>query len=721
LIDPLSPGTILAQFNGSQLLDHYTYGVGLVSQVAASGSSAYYDFDAIDSTVGMTGASGRYVNRYTYGPFGQTTTITASLDNPFTYVGQWGVMNDGSGLLQMRARSYDPSTGQFVSDDPLGLAGGTVNVRSYVANSPVNYADPSGTSGQSQPNKYNPGNTTPYPYGPPRKNNPITIDCAGRQVLHYGSGDFFGFFDRGYVVDEEDSENYYFSGDNNQEYSQPKSQVPRGGDPPNASSGPGDPCCAPPLPGTLPPVPSSPVASGGTLNGLPFDPNALIGPAGYGTVGFIQPSSAWPYTVEFENDGSLAALGVTITEQLNPSLDWSMLQLGSFGFGSVRVNVPAGLTEYGTTIPYQNVDRSALNVQVALNFDVQTGFLTATFTSLDPITGQAPTALADGFLPPDDESGIGEGYIQYTVQAKSGLATGTTVSAQASVVFDTNAAIATNTAANTVDTTVPTSSVAALPAIESSPSFLVRWSGSDGKGSGIASYNVYVSNNGGAYVLWQSDTTKTSAIYAGQIGHTYRFYSVATSNIGLVQPTPATAQATTMVAPPLVTLTKVKEVANKQHQVTELLLTFSGAVNSKEAASTGTYRLATPGKGGSYTAKNAGIIKLKSAVYSAPNDTVALTTSKPVTVTKPVQILVYGTGPTGLKDTFGRQIDGADNGKAGSNAIAILAKNGVTIDAVLGSHTSRDPMPVAFAVDMLLERGELKRASATLSLGESPK
>ena len=33
-------------------------------------------------------------------------------------------MNDGSGTLAMGFREYDPATGQFLSNDPLGLAGG---------------------------------------------------------------------------------------------------------------------------------------------------------------------------------------------------------------------------------------------------------------------------------------------------------------------------------------------------------------------------------------------------------------------------------------------------------------------------------------------------------------------------------------------------------------------------------------------------------------------
>ncbi len=86
-----------------------------------------------------------------------------------------------------------------------------------------------------------------------------------------------------------------------------------------------------------------------------------------------------------------------------------------------------------------------------------------------------------------------------------------------------------------------------LPA-NSSPTFTVAWSGQDDAGgSGIASYNVYVSDNGASFVLWQSATSQTSAMYTGQVGHTYGFYSVAIDNVGHVQPTPTSAQATTTV------------------------------------------------------------------------------------------------------------------------------------------------------------------------------
>ena len=279
------------------------------------------------------------------------------------------------------------------------------------------------------------------------------------------------------------------------------------------------------------------------------DPNAIIGPAGYGAQGFIQPPAGpLSYAINFENDGTAATQVVTVTAQLDPDLNWSTFQFGSFGFGPIDVTVPAGLSEYQTTVRYENTDGSLLDVAVALEFNVQTGQLTATYTSLDPTTGQAPDGVFDGFLYPESQGVVNsEGFVQYTCQAKAGLANGVAINQAASVVFDTNAALVTSPAAlNTIDATVPTSSVAALAASEPA-TFTVQWSGQDTGGSGIASYDVYDAVNGGAYALWQTNTTATSALFTGQGGDTYTFYSVATSNVGAVQATPAAAQAKTTV------------------------------------------------------------------------------------------------------------------------------------------------------------------------------
>ena len=118
--------------------------------------------------------------------------------------------------------------------------------------------------------------------------------------------------------------------------------------------------------------------------------------------------------------------------------------------------------------------------------------------------------------------------------------------------------------------------VTALPATTPTPSFTVSWSGTDGAGPGIADYDVYVSDDGGPFTVWQSDTTATSATYTGQAGHTYAFYSVATDNLGLVQPTPIVAQATVEILAPMA-VTSIDSVSPdpRNTSVSTLDVTFS--------------------------------------------------------------------------------------------------------------------------------------------------
>ncbi len=49
-----------------------------------------------------------------------------------------------SGLQYNRARFYGPTIGRFISEDPIGFAGGDVNRYGYVGENPTNATDPSG-------------------------------------------------------------------------------------------------------------------------------------------------------------------------------------------------------------------------------------------------------------------------------------------------------------------------------------------------------------------------------------------------------------------------------------------------------------------------------------------------------------------------------------------------------------------------------------------------
>ncbi len=89
-----------------------------------------------------------------------------------------------------------------------------------------------------------------------------------------------------------------------------------------------------------------------------------------------------------------------------------------------------------------------------------------------------------------------------------------------------------------VDTTPPTSSVNPLPARGTSLSFPVSVTGSDGGNppSGIASFDIYVSINGGSWTLWTTvPAAGPTATYTGQSNTTYAFYSTATDNAGNTQ------------------------------------------------------------------------------------------------------------------------------------------------------------------------------------------
>jgi RHS repeat-associated protein len=96
--------------------------------------------DALGSVLALTNASGNMTTQYGYDPFGNTVTAGTANTNSSQYTGR---ENDGNGLYYYRARYYSPQFGRFVSQDPIGLAGG-INHYVYAGNSPTNFRDPFG-------------------------------------------------------------------------------------------------------------------------------------------------------------------------------------------------------------------------------------------------------------------------------------------------------------------------------------------------------------------------------------------------------------------------------------------------------------------------------------------------------------------------------------------------------------------------------------------------
>lgn len=77
---------------------------------------------------------------YAYSAYGEVATLGPDGGNDLQYA---GLRNDGAGLYHATYRYYDPVLKQWISDDPIGLRGGT-NLRSYVLGNPIGFSDPLG-------------------------------------------------------------------------------------------------------------------------------------------------------------------------------------------------------------------------------------------------------------------------------------------------------------------------------------------------------------------------------------------------------------------------------------------------------------------------------------------------------------------------------------------------------------------------------------------------
>jgi RHS repeat-associated protein len=98
-----------------------------------------YITDALGSTIALTDTSGNSNLQYSYDPYGGMNA-TGSTTNSYTYTGR---EFDGLGLYYYRARYYNPNTGRFLSEDPIGFDGG-INKYAYAGNDPIDYFDPFG-------------------------------------------------------------------------------------------------------------------------------------------------------------------------------------------------------------------------------------------------------------------------------------------------------------------------------------------------------------------------------------------------------------------------------------------------------------------------------------------------------------------------------------------------------------------------------------------------
>lgn len=282
-------------------------------------------------------------------------------------------------------------------------------------------------------------------------------------------------------------------------------------------------------------LPDSCIFSGHYVSVGSSDPNEIVGPAGFqrsslDSTRWLSPSQRLAYTIYFENDPLLASapaqkveIRLPIPQLMNPST----LAIGSFGFNNQEFTVEGARSSYQQRLDLRAA--SGLYVDVVAGLDLLRNEIVWVFQAIDTATGLPPTGLYQGFLPINNATHAGEGHVSFTIMPRTSQChTGDTLSAQASIVFDINPAIATNRWRNTFDAVPPASqlTVISLPGHDS-----ILFAGTDDAGGcGLRQYRLFRSENNGAYRLMGTFAATTTAPTAP--GIEYRYYCLAEDHVG---------------------------------------------------------------------------------------------------------------------------------------------------------------------------------------------
>jgi RHS repeat-associated protein len=123
LVDELNPTgylQVMDEVPGGAVQVRYTYGNMLVSQTrdaSTTPATSFYGYDAHQDVTFLTDATGTLTDTYVYDGWGKLVSATAGTPNTRLYEGQ--EVDPDLGLINLRARQYDPSMGRFLTIDPL--------------------------------------------------------------------------------------------------------------------------------------------------------------------------------------------------------------------------------------------------------------------------------------------------------------------------------------------------------------------------------------------------------------------------------------------------------------------------------------------------------------------------------------------------------------------------------------------------------------------------
>jgi hypothetical protein len=267
------------------------------------------------------------------------------------------------------------------------------------------------------------------------------------------------------------------------------------------------------------------------------DPNEIDGPLGYGETQMISKTDRMEYTILYENDPDFAtapASRVKIVYLVEANQNINSFRIGDFGFGSFVFTVPQNTTSY-----FKRLDVSSslgVWVDVTAGIDITKKELFWIFQSIDPQTGVEPVSAQMGYLPVNNKDiGNGEGYVNFSILPAAATQTGDVILAEADIVFDDNAAIATNVWSNTIDALPPHSTLSGILAADEFNVSLTFSGQDDENGSGIKNYRLYVSTNEQDYELYAYYLPDDICTFLIEEGYSYKFFAIAEDNAGNVE------------------------------------------------------------------------------------------------------------------------------------------------------------------------------------------
>ena len=152
--------------------------------------------DPLGTIVATTDATGNIVNTLDYEPYGKSSA-SGTASYPFTYTGRVPVLGN---ILYFRNRFYDAGAGRFLSQDPVGFAGGDTNLYGYASANPVNGRDPTGLANDSGQGTTLGGGVGAFGgLGGEAGYELVHLDnCTCQRYVYIGAGAGFGGFGGGF-------------------------------------------------------------------------------------------------------------------------------------------------------------------------------------------------------------------------------------------------------------------------------------------------------------------------------------------------------------------------------------------------------------------------------------------------------------------------------------------------------------------------------------------